>query len=259
MYSDRCTICRHPQCSDIDFDLATGATLSDVSDSFGVSRSALHRHRSGGHSVRALEEQEAAPVFNSEAYLSGCRKFMTDAEKTQRAQILDPLLARVPTREDVRAIFDALDKHGNVFVGNGRYRNVIPRILKDLDRIEGAERQWPALLCSIRDNVPYPVSTKVQIALHEAGYTWIATLLAGATGNTATQLEAHPILQEFIPPELIGEPDVFEPVNDPTGRRLLEEARQRHIEGHRNYIARKGIYCVCSDCKQLRNELATAN
>ena len=52
-----CTVCRHPQRGEIEAALESGQSYRDTSSRFGVSKSALERHR-GGHTQRPRKETE---------------------------------------------------------------------------------------------------------------------------------------------------------------------------------------------------------
>jgi len=86
--ASKCSICSHPDRNQIDQLLLQGASLRDLEARFGVSRSALSRHKKEGHItqqvVKAHEVKEAADADTllkiMESLLSECLKTIKTAK-----------------------------------------------------------------------------------------------------------------------------------------------------------------------------------
>ena len=74
-----CGICRHESRGAIDAALVGGTSLRDVAGQYGVSRSALHRHRIGDLPRAIVRAKEAEEVLHGEKLLDQVRHLIGKA------------------------------------------------------------------------------------------------------------------------------------------------------------------------------------
>ena len=95
----RCTVCDHPERHSIDETLVTGAPYRSVAKQFGISESAVYRHKTDhlpSHLLRAREVEEAAradDLLDQVRHLQG--RALDILERAERAGDLRIALAAI--------------------------------------------------------------------------------------------------------------------------------------------------------------------
>jgi preprotein translocase subunit SecD len=89
----KCTICIHPQREEIDEKLLLSATpLRTIADQFGVSKTALLRHKADHIPTDLVKAKDAKEICRAESLLDKLASLKFDAERiTQKAEIKDDL------------------------------------------------------------------------------------------------------------------------------------------------------------------------
>ena len=102
----RCTVCDHPQKHNIDEALVSGAPYRSVAKRFGLSESAVYRHKTEHLPVHLLKAKDAEEVAQADDLLQQVRHLQTHA--------LD-ILNRAEKAGDLRTALAAISQaRGNV-------------------------------------------------------------------------------------------------------------------------------------------------
>jgi hypothetical protein len=95
----RCTVCDHPERHAIDETLVTGAPYRSVAKRFGLSESAVYRHKSEHLPVRLLKAREVEEVAQADNLLEQVRHLQAHAldilERAEKAGDLRTALAAI--------------------------------------------------------------------------------------------------------------------------------------------------------------------
>jgi transposase-like protein len=96
----RCTVCDHPESHCIDETLVTGAAYRSVAKRFGLSESAVYRHKTEHLPAHLLKAREVEEVARADDLLDQVRNLQTHAldilERAEMAGDLRTALARSP-------------------------------------------------------------------------------------------------------------------------------------------------------------------
>jgi hypothetical protein len=102
----RCTVCNHPEGHSIDGALVTGAPYRSVAKRFGLSESAVYRHKTDHLPKHMVKAKEAEEVAQADALLEQARHLQTHA--------LD-ILGRAEEAGDLRTALAAISQaRGNL-------------------------------------------------------------------------------------------------------------------------------------------------
>ena len=134
----RCTVCAHPRRKKIDSALASGTSLRDVSGQFGVSKSALDRHR--GHVGGAIQKaaQRRGESIGDSVYQE-MRELVTEARG---------LLAKMKSERDwrggiaaVKTAAEILDRLDSMLAraATGADGGVVQIVVHHGDKVKPAE------------------------------------------------------------------------------------------------------------------------
>ena len=95
----RCTVCDHPERYDIDETLVTGAPYRSVAKRFGLSESAVYRHKTEHLPAHLLKAREVEEVAQADELLDQVRHLQTHAldilERAEKAGDLRTALAAI--------------------------------------------------------------------------------------------------------------------------------------------------------------------
>ena len=89
----RCTVCDHPEKHSIDETLVTGAPYRSVAKRYGLSESAVYRHKTEHLPAHLLKARKADEVARGDAFLEQVRHLQSHA-----LDILDKTTGRTPLR-----------------------------------------------------------------------------------------------------------------------------------------------------------------
>jgi hypothetical protein len=102
----RCTVCDHPETHSIDETLVTGAPYRSVAKRFGLSESAVYRHKTEHLPAHLLKAKEVEEVVQADGLLEQVRHLQTHA--------LD-ILGRAEEAGDLRTALAAISQaRGNL-------------------------------------------------------------------------------------------------------------------------------------------------
>jgi transposase-like protein len=95
----RCTVCDHPERHSIDETLVTGAPYRSVAKRFGLSESAVYRHKTEHLPAHLLKAREVEEVAQADELLDQVRHLQTHAldilERAEKAGDLRTALAAI--------------------------------------------------------------------------------------------------------------------------------------------------------------------
>jgi hypothetical protein len=108
----KCTICIHPQREEIDEKLLLSATpLRTIADQFGVSKTALLRHKADHIPTDLVKAKDAKEICRAESLLDKLVSLKSDAERiTQKAEIKDDLKTALSGIREQSRIIEILAK-----------------------------------------------------------------------------------------------------------------------------------------------------
>jgi hypothetical protein len=108
----KCTICIHPQREEIDEKLLLSATpLRTIADQFGVSKTALLRHKADHIPTDLVKAKDAKEICRAESLLDKLASLKFDAERiTQKAEIKDDLKTALSGIREQSRIIEILAK-----------------------------------------------------------------------------------------------------------------------------------------------------
>jgi hypothetical protein len=151
----RCTVCDHPERRSIDEVLVSGAPYRSIAKRFGISESAVYRHKSEhlpAHLLKAKEVEEAAQADD-----------LLDQVRTLQTHALD-ILERAEKADDLRTALAAISQaRGNL--------QLLAKLAGELDErpvvnvLVSAE--WAMIRATIIDALG-PYSSEVRSAVSEA-------------------------------------------------------------------------------------------
>jgi len=154
-----CTVCTHPQRQVIDEALIAGAGLRDIAGRFGLSKSALERHKANHLPASLAQAKEAAEVAQADDLLGELRKLQ---------RITLGLLSKAYSAGDLRTAVSAVGQaRGNL--------ELFGKLLGQLDEraqvnILVASPEWLTLRARILQTLePYPEARLALAAALEAG------------------------------------------------------------------------------------------
>lgn len=161
-----CSVCTHPERDRIDGALAS-RTLSDISDEFGPSRSALHRHKAADHIAQELSARARR------------RETMTAAENTQEP------------RSETATLLDGLDADETV---------------RACLVIGAAFRRWPSLLQKALDLLDSegltalcaPIAATAKITTTDMPDDWPCSDRTYVKDIPAAESWVRPIIEEAL-------------------------------------------------------------
>ena len=99
----RCTVCDHPQREEIDMQLVCGESYRTISDHFGLSKTALIRHKESHIPDALVEAQDAGEVAQADDLLAQVKALQAEAQ-----DILGEARAAGDLRTALRGIGQAL-------------------------------------------------------------------------------------------------------------------------------------------------------
>jgi len=108
----KCTICIHSQREEIDEALLLSATpLRTIADQFGISKTALLRHKTDHIPTDLVKAKDAKEVCRAESLLDKLVSLKSDAERiTQKAEIKDDLKTALSGIREQSRIIEILAK-----------------------------------------------------------------------------------------------------------------------------------------------------
>ena len=99
----RCTVCDHPQRVEIDMQLVCGESYRTIADQFGLSKTALIRHKESHIPDALVKAQDAGEVAQADDLLAQVKALQTEAQ-----EILGEARAAGDLRTALRGIGQAL-------------------------------------------------------------------------------------------------------------------------------------------------------
>jgi hypothetical protein len=154
----RCTVCDHPERHSIDDTLVTGAPYRSVAKRFGLSESAVYRHKTEHLPAHLLKAREVEEVAQADELLDQVRHLQTHA--------LD-ILERAEKAGDLRTALAAISRaRGNLELLGKLARELDGRPVVNLT----VSPEWLELRAVIVGALePHPAHTAVLRALESVG------------------------------------------------------------------------------------------
>jgi transposase-like protein len=107
----RCTVCNHPERNSIDEALVTGAPYRSVAKRFGLSESAVYRHKSEHLPAHLLQAKEVEAVARADDLLEQVRNLQTRAlDILERAEKTGDLRTALAAISQARGNLELLGK-----------------------------------------------------------------------------------------------------------------------------------------------------
>jgi hypothetical protein len=107
----RCTVCGHPQRHGIDESLVTGAPYRSVANQFGLSESAVYRHKSEHLPVHLLKAKKIEEVAQADDLLEQVRHLQAHAlDILERAEKAGDLMTALAAISQARGNLELLGK-----------------------------------------------------------------------------------------------------------------------------------------------------
>lgn len=136
----QCSICSHPKREEIDRAILSGEPVRAVARQFGVSRSALNRHKNNGHLSKAIARataKEAGLVVSDGAPTPGPQEIRAAREVAVGGALIEQmrdllatarrLLTSAETQDDLRAAAPLLGQVRQTLETIGKITGEIPR------------------------------------------------------------------------------------------------------------------------------------
>lgn len=125
----QCTICNHPQRLEIDKALVSGESYRSVAKRFGVTDSAVGRHKRGGHiAAQIAKVARKGEIKESRAI----KKAVEEMERREIADVISVLDEIVRLKDRLNALLDRAEKEGikEVCMVSGEVRRTLELIAK---------------------------------------------------------------------------------------------------------------------------------
>jgi hypothetical protein len=107
----RCTVCDHPESHCIDETLVTGAAYRSVAKRFGLSESAVYRHKTEHLPAHLLKAREVEEVARADDLLDQVRNLQTHAlDILERAEMAGDLRTTLAAISQARGNLELLGK-----------------------------------------------------------------------------------------------------------------------------------------------------
>ena len=159
MVQQQCTICIHPQRTEIDQAITRGDAHRAIARQFGVSRHALDRHKKNGHIAQQIAKAaEAKEIAQAENLLSKITTLQETADRIlDKAEKAGDIRAACAAIREVRGVLELMAKVTGELKGDGVTVNII----------QSAEFQQ--VIAILQEELPDEIRERFARRLYEIG------------------------------------------------------------------------------------------
>ncbi len=154
-----CKICTHDQREAIERALVNGTPLRDIAGQFGISRSALDRHKENHLAAGVVKAKAAEEVAHADSVLDQIRVI---CERTERLyQVSEGILSKAYKANDLRTALGAVREANSCNKEARNNMELLAELTKELDRNTTVNvlvaPEWAAVQSALYEALrPYP-------------------------------------------------------------------------------------------------------